>query len=75
MNSIPRSDIKLDRLKPITGNPPDLLRVPSGCAFRPRCPYVKADCAIEIPPLVELPLPESGVPRHTACRHWDEVYR
>lgn len=75
MNSIPRSDVKLDRLLPITGNPPDLLKVPSGCAFRPRCPYVQDDCATDRPPLVELEGSTAAVPRSTACRHWEEVYQ
>jgi oligopeptide/dipeptide ABC transporter ATP-binding protein len=40
-----------DRLLPIPGSPPNMLRPPSGCAFRPRCPYALAECAAEIPEL------------------------
>ncbi len=36
-------------LKGIPGNPPDLARVPDGCRFHPRCPYVIDKCA-EIAP-------------------------
>ncbi len=38
--SVPRLDA-LDRelLRPIAGQPPSLLRRPSGCAFHPRCPH------------------------------------
>jgi peptide/nickel transport system ATP-binding protein len=28
-----------DRLMPIKGTPPSLIRVPQGCAFNPRCEY------------------------------------
>ena len=28
-----------ERLKPIPGQPPSLIRLPKGCVFRPRCPY------------------------------------
>ena len=39
------------RLLPIPGSPPNMLRPPSGCAFRPRCPYALDDCANEMPEL------------------------
>ncbi len=70
MSSIARTDIHVERLVPIKGSPPDLLRIPSGCAFRPRCPYVQDDCAREVPPLITI---GSG-DRATACLHWEEVY-
>ena len=37
--SMPRTDINLERLEPIPGNPPSLLKLPKGCVFRPRCTY------------------------------------
>jgi peptide/nickel transport system ATP-binding protein len=38
--SMPRMDReRLTRLVPIPGTPPSLIRVPSGCAFHPRCRY------------------------------------
>jgi oligopeptide transport system ATP-binding protein len=36
----------------IPGQPPDLGSLPTGCAFRPRCPNATEQCA-EAPPLVE----------------------
>ena len=39
------------RLLPIPGSPPNMLRPPSGCAFRPRCPYVLDACAGDLPEL------------------------
>ncbi len=39
------------RLLPIPGSPPNMLRPPSGCAFRPRCLYALDACAGELPEL------------------------
>jgi oligopeptide/dipeptide ABC transporter ATP-binding protein len=37
-------------LKAIPGNPPDLVELPRGCPFRPRCPHAFDRC-VEHPPL------------------------
>jgi peptide/nickel transport system ATP-binding protein len=40
--SMPRLDeARLQRLLPITGTPPSLIRVPAGCPFHPRCRYAE----------------------------------
>jgi peptide/nickel transport system ATP-binding protein len=39
LGSIPRVDVRGERLKPIPGQPPSLIRMPRGCVFRPRCEY------------------------------------
>jgi oligopeptide transport system ATP-binding protein len=36
----------------IPGTPPSPQRIPSGCAFHPRCPYHLESCIREVPPLV-----------------------
>jgi peptide/nickel transport system ATP-binding protein len=42
LKSIPRLDTPRDQeLVPIYGRPPSLINRPSGCAFHPRCPYVR----------------------------------
>jgi peptide/nickel transport system ATP-binding protein len=42
LDSMPRLDAEVtERLKPITGTPPSLINVPSGCAFHPRCGYAQ----------------------------------
>jgi oligopeptide transport system ATP-binding protein len=43
--SLPRlDDTEHRRLEPIKGQPPNLLRLPPGCAFAPRCVYRMAVC-------------------------------
>jgi oligopeptide/dipeptide ABC transporter ATP-binding protein len=37
------------RLHPVPGRPPSLVRPPSGCAFHPRCPARRPECAAEVP--------------------------
>jgi oligopeptide/dipeptide ABC transporter ATP-binding protein len=51
LRSVPRLDEpRRARLDPIQGQPPDLTRLPAGCAFVPRCAYRVERCA-EAPPL------------------------
>ncbi|HXM17591.1 MAG TPA: ABC transporter ATP-binding protein [Candidatus Tumulicola sp.] len=41
------------RLVPIEGQPPNLLRLPPGCAFAARCRYVQPKHIVERPPFVD----------------------
>jgi oligopeptide/dipeptide ABC transporter ATP-binding protein len=43
-----------DRLLAISGNVPDLLDLPRGCAFKDRCPEARDQCALAVPELVDL---------------------
>ena len=49
MGSLPRLDADVERLTQIPGQPPSLLRPPSGCRFHPRCPYVMEVCKTTVP--------------------------
>ncbi|MAT11469.1 MAG: peptide ABC transporter ATP-binding protein [Rhodopirellula sp.] len=64
LNSAPRWDQGEDDLQAIDGQPPDLLDLPPGCAFHPRCPFVEDDCLQEIPELVSL---DREMPHQHAC--------
>ena len=57
-----------ERLAAISGAPPSLSRIPSGCPFHPRCPWVVDRCRGEEPPLTG-----PGV-RASACWRAEEVY-
>ncbi len=55
MESMPRLDQPAgSRLKPIEGQPPNLMRLPPGCPFAPRCGFATDRCRQEIPPLEQL---------------------
>jgi oligopeptide/dipeptide ABC transporter ATP-binding protein len=49
LDAIPRLGERRDRLTTIEGQPPDLARLPGGCAFAPRCPDVMERCRGEAP--------------------------
>jgi oligopeptide/dipeptide ABC transporter ATP-binding protein len=52
LRSVPRLDeARRARLDPIEGQPPDLSRLPPGCAFAPRCAYRVERCLGERPML------------------------
>ena len=51
--SLPRKDFGGGaELATIAGQPPNLQRLPPGCAFAPRCPLAEARCREAVPPLV-----------------------
>jgi oligopeptide/dipeptide ABC transporter ATP-binding protein len=54
LESIPGSTGAKTRLKPIPGQPPSLINLPSGCAFHPRCEYVMDRCVPEEPSLTAI---------------------
>ncbi|MER8039504.1 ABC transporter ATP-binding protein [Streptomyces hydrogenans] len=70
LDSIPRLDQKGQELYAIKGLPPNLLAIPPGCAFNPRCPMAQDVCRTDVPPLYEVT--ESPVPRSSACHFWKE---
>jgi oligopeptide/dipeptide ABC transporter ATP-binding protein len=52
LRSVPRLDEpRRARLDPIEGQPPDLTRLATGCAFAPRCTFRVERCVTEAPPL------------------------
>jgi peptide/nickel transport system ATP-binding protein len=52
MGSLPRLEADVERLTQIPGQPPSLLRPPTGCRFHPRCPHVMEVCKTTVPELV-----------------------
>jgi oligopeptide transport system ATP-binding protein len=70
MQSIARPDVHTERLNPIKGSPPDLLRLPKGCSFHPRCPYAQEVCTTTVPAYQVI-----GDDRGSACHFWEEVRR
>lgn len=55
LKSVPRLDLpRRAKLDPIEGQPPDLVNLPPGCAFRARCRWAVDKCATEVPPLMQV---------------------
>ncbi len=55
LDSLPRHDVdEKGSLLPISGQPPSLIDVPSGCAFHPRCRFAQDVCVTDVPPLREV---------------------
>lgn len=72
LKSIPRLDeARKTKLTPIDGLPPDLIALPKGCPFAPRCPYVIEKCLEENPPLMVT----TSTRHRSACWRWQEVQR
>ncbi|MBK3392210.1 ABC transporter ATP-binding protein [Streptomyces sp. DEF1AK] len=68
LDSIPRLDQKGQELYAIKGLPPNLLAIPPGCAFHPRCPLAQPVCTTDEPPLYEV-----DPRRRSACHFWKET--
>jgi len=66
--SVPGGGKRGEPLRFIPGSPPDLRAVPTGCAFRTRCPLARERCATHRPELVE-----SDQGRTAACHYWREA--
>jgi len=70
MRSIPRLDApRPGRLDSISGLPPSLIHLPSGCPFHPRCPYAMDVCLKEEPRL------EQSEPGHLVACHLEPAER
>jgi len=52
--SIPRLDREMGKLQVIPGMVPNLLDLPAGCPFHPRCTFSFEKCYTEIPELIEV---------------------
>ncbi|MBO8174072.1 MAG: ABC transporter ATP-binding protein [Thermococcus sp.] len=52
--AIPRLHEDVDKLEFIPGQPPNLIKPPSGCRFHPRCPYAMQVCREQEPELKEI---------------------
>jgi oligopeptide/dipeptide ABC transporter ATP-binding protein len=69
MNSLPKLTGDDEWLEPITGSPPSLIDLPSGCPFHPRCFLAREKCRQEDPPLE----PVDGSGHLSACHFSEEL--
>jgi oligopeptide transport system ATP-binding protein len=69
LKSVPRLDqARKTKLEVIEGVPPDLINMPAGCPFYPRCHWRTDRCQDEMPPLMPV---EDG--HYAACWEWQRV--
>jgi oligopeptide/dipeptide ABC transporter ATP-binding protein len=67
--SLPRLDTDAsDPLRPIPGSPPQVIDLPLGCPFTPRCPLAREECTEEEPDLRKI-----GENHLTACHFAEEL--
>jgi oligopeptide/dipeptide ABC transporter ATP-binding protein len=69
MNSLPKLTEDEEWLEPITGAPPSLIDLPSGCPFHPRCFLARERCREENPALA----PVEGSGHLSACHFSEEL--
>ena len=62
LKSIPNIELADQKLEAISGSPPDLLNLPKGCRFWPRCYFAFERCRSESPPLIK-----TGTEHFTRC--------
>jgi peptide/nickel transport system ATP-binding protein len=67
LKSIPNIELADQKLEAISGSPPDLLSLPKGCRFWPRCYCAFERCRSEAPPLIT-----TGTEHFTRCFLYEE---
>ena len=69
LRAVPRVSGTMGAVASIPGSPPDLIRLPPGCTYVPRCPLAIAACSEREPDLVPV-----DTPNHDArCIRWQTV--
>ncbi len=69
LRSLPRNDQASNELNPIPGVPPDLLHMPAGCAFHPRCEFAVDRCRQQLPSIEFA----DNKKRMVACHRYEEL--
>ncbi len=68
IRAVPTVTGDLRELASIPGSPPDLIDLPPGCKFAPRCPYAEDRCQQGEPVLEPV-----GPGHFTACYNWKQI--
>ncbi|MCB0129579.1 MAG: ABC transporter ATP-binding protein [Caldilineaceae bacterium] len=68
IRAVPKVTGGFQDLSSIPGSPPDLINMPTGCKFHPRCAFASDRCQTEEPDLTEV-----GTDHSVACWHWEAV--
>jgi peptide/nickel transport system ATP-binding protein len=68
IRAVPTVTGGFEELASIPGSPPDLIQLPSGCKFHPRCPFATPQCRSQEPELSQV-----GPDHYAACWNWQDV--
>ncbi len=68
IKTIPKLTSVDEKLYPIPGSPPDMINLPPGCKFHPRCPYATQRC-VETEPEFE----KVAEDHYVLCHRWREL--
>lgn len=68
IRAVPTVTGGFEELFSIPGSPPDLIQLPSGCKFHPRCSFASNQCK-QVEPTLELVSPG----HYAACWNWRDV--
>jgi peptide/nickel transport system ATP-binding protein len=69
LRAVPKVSGAMGAVESIAGSPPDLIRLPPGCTYAPRCPFVRDACLEREPDLLPV-----ETPGHDArCIRWQVV--
>jgi len=69
LRAVPKVSGAMGAVESIPGSPPDLIRLPPGCTYAPRCPFVIDACREREPDLLPV-----DTPAHDArCIRWQAV--
>lgn len=68
LQAVPTLTRDFHTIASIPGSPPDLIDLPPGCAFQPRCPLATEHCQQTEPALLLV-----GSEHQAACFHWERV--
>jgi oligopeptide/dipeptide ABC transporter ATP-binding protein len=72
VSAVPIPDPELEARRQrilLPGDPPSPIKIPVGCPFHPRCPYMLEKCKEVVPPLEPLDTPE----QKAACIRLREI--
>jgi len=54
LGAVPKLHEEVQELAIIPGTVGDLINLPTGCRFYPRCPYAKTKCSEKVPQMIEV---------------------
>lgn len=67
LNATPNLSAPLEEMRPIEGESPDPVNIPTGCSYHPRCPLADDECRSHDPDAYD-----AGSEHDVFCHHWED---